>query len=259
MPKTSAAWGTVRASLAQLSFSDIRTVVGIAGLDLTRLAALQQKPGNGVTKDHLLSAVDSLLSEEAPADAQRVVVIVAEEVLKRRPTLRDELEEQLARHGWGLVDAHLIPLELFDPVELASLPDAPRVGLAKAAQRFRDGDLGGAIAAACGAVDTAVEAVYDEFELGEPAKSFQEGCNRALVAVVELEVPLCELGWDGEAAARLAQNFKEALNQGAYVMQTLRAKMGDVHGSKPILKPLVFDVLKWAELFVRTLTVRAEQ
>jgi hypothetical protein len=40
-------------------------------------------------------------------------------------------------------------------------------------------------------------------------------------------------------------------------MQTLRAQMGDVHGSKPILKPLVFDVVKWAELFVRTLTARS--
>lgn len=37
-------------------------------------------------------------------------------------------------------------------------------------------------------------------------------------------------------------------------MQTLRSKMGDVHGTKPILKPLLFDSLKWAGILVRTLT-----
>lgn len=41
------------------------------------------------------------------------------------------------------------------------------------------------------------------------------------------------------------------ISQGAYVMQSLRSRMGDVHGTKPILKPLVFDFLKWAELMLR--------
>lgn len=256
MTTIAAVWGTVRASLAQLNFSDIRAVAGLAGLDPSELAHLQQKSGNGVTKDHLLSAIDGLSGELEMDERQRFVVAVAEVVLKRRPNLHDELEEQLARHGWGLVDDHLMPLALFDPVALADVPAAPREQLAKAAQRFRDGDLGGAISAACGAVDTAVATVYAEHGLGEPAKSFQEGCNRALAAAIELEAPLRDLGWDAEDVRLLAQNFKGALNQGAYVMQTLRSKMGDVHGSKPILKPLVFDVLKWAELFVRTLTVR---
>lgn len=51
----------------------------------------------------------------------------------------------------------------------------------------------------------------------------------------------------------LAHNLRGALNQGAYVMQTLRSRMGDVHGSKPVLKPLVFDSLKWAALLVRVM------
>ncbi|WP_247538594.1 hypothetical protein [Ralstonia pseudosolanacearum] len=72
--------------------------------------------------------------------------------------------------------------------------------------------------------------------------------------MVDLEGPLRNLGWDDAALKLFLKNFEGALNQGAFVMQSLRAKMGDVHGTKPILKPLVFDVLKWAELFVRTLT-----
>ncbi|EIF32188.1 hypothetical protein BCh11DRAFT_07773 [Burkholderia sp. Ch1-1] len=256
MPTTAAAWGTVRASLVQVSFADIKTIAGLAGLDLIPLAHLQQKPEKGATKEQLLSAVEGQLGHLEPDARQRFVILVAEEVLKRRPDLREALEEQLARHGWGLLENHLIPLQVFDPADLASVPDLPRADLARAAQRFRDGDLGGAIAAACGAVDSAVAAVYADYRLGEPARSFQEGCNRALAAVMELETPLRELGWDTETAAKFAGNFRGALSQGAFVMQTLRSKMGDVHGSKPILKPLVFDVLKWAELFVRTLTVR---
>lgn len=36
-------------------------------------------------------------------------------------------------------------------------------------------------------------------------------------------------------------------------MQTLRSKMGDAHGTKPVWKPLVFHALKWAELYLRIL------
>ncbi|MCV9915010.1 hypothetical protein OIV57_23030 [Burkholderia pseudomallei] len=248
------AWGTVRASLGQLSFSDIRDVAGLAGVDVTELSHLQQKSGNGVTKDQLRSAIDGLVGLMEADERRRFVMLVAEEVLSRRPNLCEELEEKLARHGWGLVDNRLIPLELFDPAELTSLPEGPREDLVKAALRFRDGDLSGAIAAACGAVDTAVAAIYDEYQLGEPAQSFQEGCNRAVAVVMDLDAGLRELGWDADDVKIFANNFKGALTRGAYVMQTLRSKMGDVHGSKPVLKPLVFDVLKWAELFVRTLT-----
>lgn len=45
MATTASAWGTVRASLAQVSFAEIKTIAGLAGLDLTRLADLQQNQG----------------------------------------------------------------------------------------------------------------------------------------------------------------------------------------------------------------------
>ncbi|WP_244106582.1 hypothetical protein [Paraburkholderia phenazinium] len=251
MPAIHAAWGALRASLDQhFSFAKIKNVVGLAGLDLAPLAHLQQKPERGATKDQLLSAIDGAIGQMDAAARARFVVLVAEEMLSREPALESRLAEQLARHGWGLADHHLVPLELFDPAALAELPEGPRTDLVKSIQRFRDGDLGGTISAACGAVDTAVVSV-----LGEPGRSFQEGCNRAL-AMVDLEGPLGALGWDAETVRQFVGNFRGALNQGAFVMQTLRSRMGDVHGTKPVLKPLVFDAVKWAELFVRTLTVR---
>lgn len=93
--------------------------------------------------------------------------------------------------------------------------------------------------------------------LGDPGKaSFQERCNRSVEArevISETEQQLRALGWDDADVKPFAHNLKGAMNQGAYVMQTLRSNMGDVHGTKPILKPLVFDSLKWAEILVRTL------
>lgn len=155
----------------------------------------------------------------------------------------------------------LIPLELFDPADLMQLSDTSRADLVKASQRFRDGDLGEAISAACGAVDTVTSSIYADCALGDPTKaSFQERCSKALDArkvLPNIESQLRDLGWDDTTLKSFLQNFKGALNQGSYVMQTLRSKMGDVHGTKPILKPLVFDTLKWAELFVRTLNTNA--
>jgi hypothetical protein len=72
--------------------------------------------------------------------------------------------------------------------------------------------------------------------------------------VPALEQQLRELGWLPADIRPFQKNLEGALNQGAYVLQTLRSHMGDVHGSKPILAPLVFDCLRWAELLVASLT-----
>lgn len=115
-----------------------------------------------------------------------------------------------------------------------------------------------AISAACGAVDSATSLVYQQAQLGDPAgASFQERCKRASLAkgvIPSMEQELRSLGWAESEIVPFKKNFEGALTQGAYVMQMLRSKMGDVHGTKPIIKPLVFDSLKWAELLVRSLS-----
>ncbi|HBP1920405.1 hypothetical protein HWN49_16230 [Pseudomonas aeruginosa] len=261
MATSSKAWGAIRPSLADHSFYDIKTIVGLSGLDVGQLSHLVQVSGGmsgGATKGQLMTAIDSAFGNMDVQDRLNFVTFVTEELLRRNPGVQEQLEEHLSRHGWGVVDNCLVLLELFDPTGLAQLLDAPRTDLLKAAQRFRDGDLSGAISAACGAVDTVTSAIYSECSLGDPTRaSFQERCSRALEArkvLSDIEGQLRELAWDDTTLKTLSQNFKGALNQGAYVMQTLRSNMGDVHGTKPILKPLVFDVLKWAELFVRTLS-----
>lgn len=254
------AWPAIRASLQISRFDDIKEIVGLAGLDITAFAHLVQKPEKGATKGQLLTAIDGAFRNLPPEEKSRFLAILGEEVLRRKPEIMQQLSENLTRLGWVFSGRALIPIDVFDPEDLPELPEESRADLLKAAQRFRDGDLSGAISAACGAVDSATSAVYDQAQLGDSScASFQERCKRALLAkgvIPALEEQLRALGWPNSDIVPFKKNFEGSLTQGAYVMQTLRSKMGDVHGTKSIVKPLVFDSLKWAELLVRSLSER---
>ncbi len=254
------AWPAIRACLQASSFYDIKEIAGLAGLDLTAVSHLEQKPEKGATKGQLMTAIDGAFGRMAPNEQSRFLTILGEEILRRKPETYQQLSENLSRLGWAFFEGALVPIEVFDPEDLAELPEEARQDLLKAAQRFRDGDLSGAISAACGAVDSATSLVYQQAQLGDPGgASFQERCKRASSAkgvIPALEEQLRTLGWPDAEIVPFKKNFEGALTQGAYVMQTLRSKMGDVHGTKPIVKPLVFDSLKWAELLVRSLAER---
>lgn len=73
----------------------------------------------------------------------------------------------------------------------------------------------------------------------------------ALKVLDAIEVDWVALGWEQVKAHQLIENLRGSLNQAAYVMQELRSRMGDVHGTKPTLRPLVFDSLRWATVIVR--------
>jgi hypothetical protein len=117
--------------------------------------------------------------------------------------------------------------------------------------------LSGALSAACGAVDAVTTKIYAEKQLGDPGDaSFQEKVKRSLGVqgtFTLLEEEVAELGWNPNDIKLFKSNLTGALNQGAFVMQKLRSEMSDVHGTKPILKPLVFDSIKWATLIIRML------
>ena len=204
-----------------------------------------------------MTALDRDIGHLDHARKTRVLNHLAEEIVRQRPYQSKSLEDNLERLGWQLADGTLVPIELFDIADLADLPDVARTDLLKAAARLRDGDLSGALAAACAAVDSATNAVYSEKGLGSLSKDgFQARCTKALKAkqtLSELTAELTGMGWEEADADKLSKNLQGALNQGAYVMQTLRSRMSDVHGSKRVLNPLVFDSLKWAALIVRML------
>lgn len=252
------AWNALRATLqSNFTFYYIKEIVGLAGFDLASIAHLEQKAGGGASKGQLMTGVDRGLRELDEGSFKRFIAVVAEEVLKRRPDSRESLEINLSRLGWALSGNAVIPIKILDASILPELPSESHHDLVKAAQRLRDGDLSGAISSACGALDAATSEIYSTVGLGDPTKaSFQERCKRSLAArgvVPQMEQQLRELGWNEQEIVPFRKNFEGAMNQGAYIIQTLRSNMGDVHGTKPILKPLVFDCLKWVELMLRAL------
>ena len=170
-------------------------------------------------------------------DKQRFLTIAAEEILRRKPELSDSLDNYLSRLGWSVQSGSIIPTKILDPSELPELPTQAHHDLLKAAVRFRDGDLRGAITAACGAVDAVTSEIYAEESLGDPgAASFQERVKETIKArqvIQSLEQELRDLGWDPGDIKLFTKNLNQSINGAANLMQKLRSKMGDVHGTNP--------------------------
>ena len=257
MTNVNQAWNALRANLKNFVFYDIKEIVGLAGFDITQVSHLEQKPGGGASKGQLITGIDKGFMDFDENEKKRFIAIVAEEMLKRKPDMRESLQKYLSRLGWTLSGTAVIPIEILDISALEEIPSESKEDLIKAGQRLRDGDLSGAISSICGALDTATEKVYASENLGDPAQAaFQERCKKALAAksvIPTMEQQLNALGWKANDIKSFFNNYKGSLNQGAYVIQVLRSKMGDVHGTKPVLKTLVFDCLKWAELMLHTL------
>lgn len=251
------AWGTIRATLKAFEFSEIKTILGLAGFDLSVISHLEQAQKDGTSKGKLLSRIDMAFGEMDDGERKRFTTLLVEEILLRKPESERQLENDLSRLGWTLIQGRLLPIQLFDRDDVKDISEKSLLEMVKAAQRFRDGDLSGAISAACGAVDIVTSRVYMEKNIGDPgAASFQERCRKSFVATgvdANLKKELQEIGWNPNDVDMFERNFAGALNQGAYIMQSLRSKMGDVHGTKPVLKALVFDSIKWALLMIRTI------
>ena len=252
------AWVALRVVLGnQFTFYNIKEIVGLAGLDVTRLAPLVQRAGGGASKGQLITALDGEIGRLDDITKRRVLTHIAEEIVARRPDQRSCLDDLLEQMGWQFVRGRLIPSELFDVSDLTELPEPAKTDLVKAVMRLRDGDLDGSLAAACAAVDSASNAVYAEARItAQRRDGLQARFKTALDkrgTIDRLTRELREMGWEEDDLAKLAKNLRGSLNQGALVMQTLRSRMSDVHGSKRALRPLVFDSVKWAELIVRML------
>ena len=265
------AWASVAPILRKFRFYDIRDIVGLAGFDMQILKDLgidnndwgKQNPSLLVSEigDHFLDFTNE--------KKHRFLNIVIEEILSgkydygygddRYENLEEKLQSYLSRLGWQLIDNKVLPIEILDLSDLNELDPVAREDLVKAATKFRDGDLSGAISSACAAVDSVTARAYRDKNLGDvnKSKSFQERCNKSLKAIGVFEAidqQLSEIEWKESNISQFKDNLKQSLSQAAYVMQTLRSDMSDVHGTKPVIKPLVFDSIKWSQIIVRLLS-----
>ena len=247
-------WGPVRSLLQDnFSFGDIKSIVGTAGLDLTKIAHLNQAPG-GASKGQLMTGIDRAYGELAPRPKNQFVTLAVEEMLRRRQEIAEILDERLSRLGWSVINGRPVPMELLNKSELLAVPQESHADLLKAATRFTEDDLSGAVSAACGAVDSVTGKIYREKGLGNPGSAaFQEKVSRSFDAsgsLAAIESELLSMGWEAAKATQLVQNIRGSLNQAANVMQALRSNMGDVHGTKRAMKRLAFDSVQWAKLIL---------
>lgn len=251
-------WGPIRSCLTDnFSFGDIKSIVGYADLDMSQLSHLEQRQPGGSTKSQLLSAIDNQISKIDENKKGLISSICCEEMLRKKPQLLDELERVFSRVGWKFSGSTLLPIDVFDISDLMEIPEKAHADIMKAASRLRDGDLSGALSSACGALDSVTNSIYGEFNLGDPNKdSFQNRIKHSLDAVSaksNLQAELQDIGWNQQGYKPLIANLESSLNQAAFIMQKLRSDMGDVHGTKPVLKSLVFDSIKWALILLRIL------
>ena len=130
-------WGPIRSSLTEnFSFGDIKQIVGYADIDMSQLANLEQKSQGGASKSQLLSAIDKQIGEMDANHSGVVVSICCEEMLRRKPSLIDELERVLSRVGWKFSGTTLLPVEIFDISELKDIPENAHEDIQKAASRL---------------------------------------------------------------------------------------------------------------------------
>ncbi|MGZ8955717.1 MAG: hypothetical protein ACXW0Q_13670 [Methylovulum sp.] len=248
------AWSAASALLKnKFSFNDIKQIVSLAGFDPIQIDRVNQGD-----KGQLVTKIEREFWQFDYEKKHSFLNIVIEEMLERQNAIQEQLENYLSRLGWQVIDGAVIPIKLLDKNDLEELDEVSREDLIKSAKRFRDGDLSGAVSAACGAVDSITNKIYQDKNLGDATNaSFQQRCTEALKAVgifSAISTQLEEIEWKDSGVIPFKKNFEGSLNQAAYIMQSLRANMSDVHGTKPVLKPLVFDSIKWSQILVRLLS-----
>jgi len=176
------AWSAASAVLKNnFSFYDIKEIVGLSGFDSSKIAHLVQRSGSTVSKGQLITTIDQGLSDFNDDNKRHFLNIVVEEILERNPSIEKQLEKYLSRLGWQVIDGAVIPIKILDRSDLEELDEVSKRDLIKAAKRFRDGDLSGSLPAACGAVDSLTNNIYQNRGIGDAAKaSFQERFKVAL-------------------------------------------------------------------------------
>jgi hypothetical protein len=238
-------WAVVSGLLFELGSDDVQRIVGLAGLNpdwtITEKEAYSHTTRNRVYRGR----VGRSYSELSWDLQQRFIVSVAKELIKY-DKFKDRLNETLQNIGWTFIESRLVKVDLINPSDLLNIPQAAHEDLSKAGERLPS-DVSGAITSACSAVESVCNKILEGHEIKDA--SFQEKVKKALdkVKILDnLKINLIAMGWEEKKAGMFCENLRGAVNQAAYVMQTLRSEMGDVHGSKPFLPTLAFDSIKWS-------------
>lgn len=234
------AWGSIRGVIREsFSFSQIKDLVGEAGLPIYKLSHLQQSAPGYTSKGQLMDGVDGLFNNLDEDARNRFVVACVESLLNRSDSFWEDLRTTLGRVGWGVTPDGVYPLRLQIELETFKLDDRIQNGIAKTLRRYRDGDFDGAVTSICGVVDAITEIVYSQNSLGNHrTASYQEKVAKAFRALEsEYKNPLSSLGNDEKKL--IWDNHYKAVNQAGYVLGAFRREYSDVHGVQNAAPQLV--------------------
>ena len=220
----------------QLSIPRIRQAVGRAGFDAARVPSEDRRSS-------VVPAIQKLFGEMSLDQKIRVLPILAGHLNT------ESANKVLNPHGYQFVDGHFVPLAALDARESRFMPPSSAEQISTAFDRLNIGDEDGAIAAACGAVDTATIEAYKVYGLGHPPGSFQAKVNTVMSALKvyeEMETNLVLLGVVPETAKEIVTELHSTTKHAANALQVIRRTLGDVHGKKPAYTHLTYDAIKWA-------------
>lgn len=142
------------------------------------------------------------------------------------------------------------PIPEVDRNDLSGLSASAMSEISKAHGRLNQGDESGAISSACGAVDLSTDAILRRHRVSNPRDlSFAARVRESTKvggAFDSLERDLAALQMNPDDLKFVRDNLVRAISASAEVLGRLRSSMGDVHGSKPALKPIVRTCIKLA-------------
>ncbi|MCX7112954.1 MAG: hypothetical protein NTX45_23125 [Proteobacteria bacterium] len=264
-----AAWAAISVTLKEFHFDDIKNIVKLAGFDINILQNLGLDPENWYKSNPylLVNEIEEYFLKFGNERKSYFLNVVLEKILSgefsycgnKDNNIEEKLQKNLNRLGWQIIDKKALPKEILDLSDLDELDTSAKEDLVKAATRFRDGDLNGAISSSYAAIESVIKKVYEDNKLGEIdyGKSFQDRCKKAFDGIGAYNViadQLIDIGWQETSVKQFQENLKGSLNQSAYVMQLLRNNMSDAHGTRPAIKALVFDCIKWAQIIISLLS-----
>lgn len=245
-------YGPLRSELNKLPVQEIRNTAAAAGFDVSQITAkAEARSGLGLgSRAEVMPAVDRLFGQMSQSAQETALCILAERLTGKNAELDASVQYILGRHGYQFIDGNFVPVREFDSREARFLPRSTANDLGRAMSRLIDGDYSGAITSACGAVDLATQAIYENHGLGNPGKaSFQTKVNTALKRLdvfAEMSNEFVSIGMNLEDASAVVEQMQKASNHAAHALQVLRRAMGDTHGSKPALRQTAYDAIKWS-------------
>lgn len=224
------------------SIPTIRTIVGAAGLDAHRIPAKSEAKGGQGSRAEIVPVIQRLFGELSLEQRTRALPILAERTLP-------DSKHLMTQHGFQFCNGTFVPIGLLDEREALYLPENSQMDISASFERLVRGDESGAITKACGAVESAIHAIYAKNGWDDLPKSFQAKVNSAvkrLQVFEKMRGDFSQICMREEDIDAIVDEMRKTTNHAAQTLQVLRRAMGDVHGTKPALTRTAYDSIKWA-------------